>query len=47
MRRLLIANRADAALRVARAAADRGLDFVLVHAEDDRGAWTRSGPARR
>jgi acetyl-CoA carboxylase carboxyltransferase component/biotin carboxylase len=46
MRRLLIANRADAALRVARAAADRGLDFVLVHAEDDRGAWTRSGPAR-
>ncbi len=46
MRRLLIANRADAALRVARAAADRDLEFVLVHAEDDRGAWTRMGPSR-
>jgi acetyl/propionyl-CoA carboxylase alpha subunit len=46
MRRILIANRADAALRVARAAADNGLEFVLVHAEDDRGHWTRSGPAR-
>jgi len=46
MRRILIANRADAAVRVARAAADRGLDFVLVHAEDDRGAWTRSARAR-
>ena len=45
MRRILIANRADAALRVARAAADRGLDFMLVHAEDDRGHWTRTGPA--
>jgi acetyl/propionyl-CoA carboxylase alpha subunit len=45
MRRILIANRADAALRVARACADSGLDFALVHAEDDRGAWTRAGRA--
>ncbi len=46
MRRILIANRGDAALRIARAAADAGLDCVLVHAEDDRGAWTVAGPAR-
>ena len=46
MRRILIANRGDAALRVARAAADAGLEFVLVYAEDDRGAWTRAGPSR-
>src|SRR5277367_2331778 len=46
MRRILIANRGDAALRVARAAADVGLDFVLAHAEDDRGGWMRRGEAR-
>ena len=46
MRRILIANRGDAALRVARAAADAGLDFVLVYAEDDRGGWMRRGDAR-
>ena len=46
MRRILIANRGDAALRVARAAADAGLEYILAFAEDDRGGWMRRGDAR-
>ena len=45
MRRILIANRADAALRIARGCADAGVDFALVYAEGDRGQWTRAGRA--
>jgi acetyl-CoA carboxylase carboxyltransferase component/acetyl/propionyl-CoA carboxylase alpha subunit len=46
MRRILIANRGDAALRVARAAADAGVDFVFAYAQDDRSGWMRRGEAR-
>src|SRR5471030_1217574 len=46
MRRILIANRGDAALRIARAAADVGIDFVHGYAEDDRSGWMRRGNAR-
>src|ERR1019366_2348136 len=35
IRRLLIANRGEIALRLLRAAADAGLDSVAVHADDD------------
>src|SRR5690349_10117856 len=35
LRRLLIANRGEIAIRIARAAADLGIVTVGVHAEDD------------
>ena len=35
MKRLLIANRGEIAIRIARAAADMGLPTVAVHSEDD------------
>ena len=36
--RLLIANRGEIAIRIARAAADMGLPAVAVYSEDDAGA---------
>ena len=36
--KILIANRGEIALRIARAAADLGLPCVAVHADDDAGA---------
>src|SRR5262245_40327262 len=35
MKRLLIANRGEIAIRIARAAADMGLPTVAIHSEDD------------
>jgi acetyl/propionyl-CoA carboxylase alpha subunit len=35
MKKLLIANRGEIAIRVARAAADMGLATVVIHSEDD------------
>lgn len=38
IRRLLVANRGEIAVRIARAAADGGIESVAVFAEDDAGA---------
>ena len=35
IRKLLIANRGEIAIRIARAAAELGLETVAIHAEDD------------
>ena len=38
IRKLLIANRGEIAIRIARTAAERGLATIVVHSEDDAGS---------
>ena len=52
LKRLLIANRGEIAVRIARTAADLGIETVAVFAQDDiaslhRSAATTAGRARR
>jgi acetyl/propionyl-CoA carboxylase alpha subunit len=43
VRKILIANRGEVALRIARTAADRDIACVNVFAEDDAGGWRTAG----
>src|SRR5689334_22412964 len=47
MKKLLIANRGEIAIRIARAAAELGIDTVAIFSEDDAGAAHLGAPSGR